>query len=306
MKLKSTAAFAAYSLVVVGLFAVLILWNGPSIPSGGTPTLSEKAQSTRAPVQQGRDAIQTCKLDGGNTWYFSIGRTVFRLTSQEYPSTIIQFQDFKRVDDIDKRYDLMPPNPASPIGCEENPQQLSDFDSIGLQLEQNDYLGNMPKHAAAIEMFFNSSVDNTPSINPALFFLHGEYNFCKNQKALKIFKDGTFLCSYRAGKLSPSSKDVQNDIIHDWEFIISGNLYLTPMGSNLTMIELSGFANVSYLFSQDIFLRYTINLPVVASQIDQNYIINVDRLVRAKIDSHIVENYPWPEQTTGESSNGAQ
>jgi hypothetical protein len=75
--------------------------------------------------------------ENDKTWYFSFGKTVF-----ERP-----YSSFKQFDlgwtiltPIDPRNALIPPNPHAPVGCKDNPQQLSElYTSDWPTLERDDF-----------------------------------------------------------------------------------------------------------------------------------------------------------------------
>jgi hypothetical protein len=243
------------------------------------------------------DPVQICKADGGKTWYFSLGREVFEITNPDYSN------GGPLVDNVDARYALIPPNPASPIGCKGNPQQLREFSSLNWpRLEPDKYTGNMPPTTDLVELIrYPYSNTVTPNVDPVIFGLEIVANKCQNKKIIKRWGNGTFLCTNQEGQLNSMLTDPPYQVGAGWEFIISGNLYLTPLGQNLVMNGESNHVDVSYLLTPDILLNYKWYPPRSASHIDPAYLIRVDRLFRAKLSTYQVESFPWPQQPLNKS-----
>jgi len=86
------------------------------------------------------------------------------------------------------------------------------------------------------------------------------------------------------------------DYKNSWEFIISGNLYLTPLGQNLVVDEAVNSVGSGYLLKPDVIFGYDLFLPKNASEITTGYLINLDKLVQARLSDYEVKNYAWPKQ----------
>jgi hypothetical protein len=242
------------------------------------------------------DTIDVCKSDYGKTWYFAIGRSVFKIDNPNYTN------GGPDVRNINSSFAIVPPDAASPVGCQNNPQQLSQFSSGNmLQLESAGYSGNMPKQVQLISLVrYPYSPALIPALDPEILAIDHTAANCRNKMFISRFDDGTFLCSNTRGQLNPLLSNARDYI--SWEFIISGNLYLTPLGQNLVVNEAVNSVGSGYLLKPDVLFGYDLFLPKNASKINAAYLIDLDKLVQEKLSNYEVQNYPWPTKSTNKAT----
>lgn len=107
-----------------------------------------------------------CKTDGGKTWYFSIGKTVFGLTNLD--PTILGSE----ADEVEPGDRLVPPNPEAPEGCKDDPQQLRYFRPEGWpRLQSAGYAGDLPIWADTLSLErFPPPDGDSPDVDLVVFF----------------------------------------------------------------------------------------------------------------------------------------
>lgn len=242
---------------------------------------------------QHNDSAQVCSAGGEKKWYFAIGRSVFEITEPEVMTAAL-------IHNVDPKYALIPPNPSSPVGCEDNPQQLAEFSIINWPyLEPQNYVGDMPIVADLTELYrYPYSNIVPPSIDPVIEGLESAALECQNKKFIERWDNGTILCANKTGQLNPLLNAGHFQFGVGWEFIISGNKYLTPLGQNLVMSELTTGVDVDYRIAPDVSLHYTWSLPKSASQVDADYLIGVDTLFQKSLLAYQKANYSWPRQAS--------
>jgi hypothetical protein len=160
----------------------------------------------------------------------------------------------------------------------------------------------MPKALDEFSMARNPySHDVTPNIDPLITQWQLEAISCQTKKMIRRWDDGTILCADKTGQLNPllNSGDFKNGV--GWEFIISANVYRTPLGQNLIMDEALNRVEVSYLLIPDLSLGYYWHAPEAASDIDPSYIINIDRLFESALSKFKVQNYRWPQSKNSQN-----
>jgi hypothetical protein len=238
------------------------------------------------------DKPQLCTLDNGKTWYFAIGRTVFEMIDPDFS------HGGPGVSGMDPSLALIPPNPASPIGCKDNPQQLGNYSALNWpRLEPESYTGPIPKVTEAFGIGrYPYRAELPPNIDPVIIQMETVARVCEHTKFITRYDDGTILCADTKGQLNWALVDQKSPNGIAWEFIISGNSYLTPLGENLVMEEDTDQVGVSYRLTPDVVLNYGWFLPASATNVDENYLINVNKILLAKLRSYEVANYPWPKQ----------
>lgn len=245
-----------------------------------------------AAFAQQTDPIQLCKTDRGTSWYFAIGRAVFEVKDPDY------LRDGPLVNNIDPQYALTPPSPTSPVGCEGNPQQLANFSSLNWpRLEPEGYLGGIPQvvEALGIERYPYSNIV-PPSIDPVIEKIRIIAENCQNKRFITRYEDGTILCADKEGQLNPILNIGKFHLGVGWEYIISGNLYHTPLGGSLVVSEETTEIDVSYRLSSDVVINYGWFPPKSASNIDADYLISVDKIFLDKLMTYEKDKYPWPLQ----------
>jgi hypothetical protein len=245
---------------------------------------------------------QACKSDGGKTWYFSIGKTVFEMSN--FDPAIFNPASFRsNAGDVAPDERLIPPNPAVPIGCRDNPQQLRYFEVWGWpRLQPVGYAGDMPIAPGPLWLIrFSPPVDDAPKEDKILFWREESIIDCENKKFLKRFDDGTILCTDQPGDkdsmllTSPDLFDTQ------WEFIISAKRYSTPLGDNLVVDNGIQGPSAIYLLNPDILLNYSWNVIGRKAPVDPAFLISVDQSIISAIQSSEVSNYPWPKEKSVKS-----
>ncbi len=243
------------------------------------------------------DSIHVCSADNGKTWYFAIGKSVFKIDKPNYTNGGPDIRD------IDPGSALVPPDGTSPIGCQNNPQQLSQFSSGNtLQLEPPDYSGDMPKKVQIFSLVrYPYSPTVIPALDPEILSIDHTAANCKNKLFIIRFDDGTLLCSNVKDQLNPLLKNPP-DYKNSWEYIISGNLYLTPLGQSLVVDEAVNSVGSGYLLKPDVIFGYDLFLPKNASKITTDYLINFDKLVQARLSDYEVKNYAWPKKPISETN----
>jgi len=234
-----------------------------------------------------------CVSGNQKIWYIAIGIDVFALPySQFFDQT-----GGPTVDNLDQKFLNVPPNPKAPVGCKDNPQQVTRFAVLNRpNLEPQTYSGPMPQEIYKLEMYtYPNRTLSGPKFDPIILALFNEAINCNREPLIKRWDDGTLLCSDTAGPLNPALNNETPTEGIAWEFIISGNLYLTPMGQNLVENEFANVVDVTYLISPGIVVHYEWWPTKYAKSITPNYLINVDKLFLQKLYSYRISNYKWKQ-----------
>jgi hypothetical protein len=233
--------------------------------------------------------VHLCQIGGETTWYFAIGRDVFRQPS----SDLVKF--LPDIDDVNHSDALIPPNPASPVGCKDNPQQIQDFHAVNWpQIEGNDYTGPIPKFIYVFQMFRNFDYhpeQNPPSSHYSSIRKPGDV--CKGDTYSEQFSDGITYCTNKKIGLNSMAAPFTADL--GWEFIIPPNVYPLPLGQEL-IVGGASLIDVQYLLTPDINLWYIWYVPKQMRRVDPQYAMTIDELMQKSILSQKIQNYPWPPQ----------
>jgi len=239
---------------------------------------------------------EACKADGGKTWYFSIGRAVYEL--KNFNASIVR-SDADEASDIDPGEKLIPPNPAVPIGCRDNPEQLRYFRAEGWPpLQPMGYAGEMPDAPRMLWLIrYPLPGDDVPKGNRLLFFRELSVENCENKKYLTRYDDGTILCTDQTGDQNSKLLDSVDPTVSEWEFIISTKLYSTPFGDNLVVDNGPLGPSAIYLLSSDVILNYSWWIIGRKAPVDPAFAILVDQSIIAALKANEVNDYPWPKRT---------
>jgi hypothetical protein len=231
-----------------------------------------------------------CQSTGGKTWYFALGKTVFEIDRDNFSKGLPQ------VADVNPTFALSPPDSKVALGCNENPQQIETFSILNWPRLKSIKAGvNLPPEPILLELYRYPALGNTsPLIDPEIERLKIAAIKCQNKPFLQRWDDGTFLCAEKSGLLNPLLETGSHRYGVAWEFIISGKLYLTPLGQNLIMSEDQIGVDANYLLSPDISVHYTWIPPKTASDINPAYIIEVDKAFELVMSSFLVTHFQWP------------
>jgi hypothetical protein len=236
---------------------------------------------------------EACKADGGKTWTFSIGRTVFELVN--YNPAILASE----ADNVYPRGMLVPPNPAVPVGCRDDPQQLSYFRPKGWpRLQPAGYAGDMPIWAYSLQLIrFPTPDGDDPKGDKILFWREQSVENCENKKYLTRYDDGTILCTDQPGDQNSKLLDSVDPSVSEWEFIISAKRYSTPLGDNLVVDNGPLGPSATYLLTPYVLLNYSWWIIGRKAPVDPAFVIRVDQSIIAALQADQVNDYPWPKQT---------
>jgi hypothetical protein len=235
---------------------------------------------------------KVCGANGGRTWAFSIGRTVFELTNLD--PTILASE----AHNVDPSEWLVPPNPAMPVGCKDNPQQLSYFRPKGWpRLQPTGYTGEMPVGAHSLQLIrFPPPDGDDPKVDIILFLREESALDCENRKYLKRYDDGTILCTDQPGDQNSRLISSVDRLHSEWEFIISAKRYSTPLGDNLAVDNGPLGPSATYLLTSDVLLNYSWSVIGRNAPIEPTDVIRVDQSIISALEAYEIDDYPWPNQ----------
>ncbi len=241
------------------------------------------------------DVDQVCNTDSHKIWYVAIGSDVFAFPYDQFFNST----GGPLVEDVDPRQALLPPNPKAPIGCKDNPQQLRHFSVLNRpEIESINPTASFPQYIGLLEMsLYPGPYAPAPIGYPIIEDQLAARITCQTKKFIVSWNDGTILCTNTRKTLNPILNPSNDYVSKSWEFIISGNKYLTPLGQNLVENEFLNSVDVSYLLTPNIYLHYSWLPPKSASAIDPIYLITLDQLFLQKLSSYRVLNYQWPSHS---------
>jgi hypothetical protein len=233
-----------------------------------------------------------CKIDSGKDWYFAVGRTVFEVKDPNYST------GGPLVGSVNSKYALNPPDPTAPVGCKGNPQQLNTFSALNWpKIEEQLKTKGLPKQVDLLQLYRYPNINsNSPLLDSVIERRKIEAIKCQNKKFIKRWDDGTILCSDTTGQLNPILSVGSDRLGIAWEFIISGNKYLTPLGENLVMSEDQVGVDVNYLLSPTVLVHYSWHPPADASSISPSYIMAIDTGFQKALSIYQISNYVWPSK----------
>lgn len=236
--------------------------------------------------------IQSCKIDDGLTWYFSLGRTVFEMSSSNFIGKNSQSLEIKN---IDPEQALIPPNPNIPVGCRDNPQQL-----VGIKIGQwptfgkydypeQDFPGQMPHSPNLIELRYDL-ISASKQKKEGKNVLFPSDNSCGSLKFQKIFRDGSIYCTRDAQGLT--NPDPWSS---GWILLVPNNIYPLPLSWEHFEL-LHGFSDIEtrYWLTDFIQMNYKTLFPSLPLSSLAQRSIDFDRAVRASIMAAELQNYNWP------------
>jgi hypothetical protein len=170
------------------------------------------------------DKPQICNSSTGAVWYFAINQTVFLIRNPTYLTDV-------DITDAPPALTLKAPNPASRLGCKDNPQQLLRFSALGAVIGVKGLTGSIGRYPI--------NPDISPSIDPYLIGLQSNLLNCMNKKFITRSVNGSLLCQNGTGSLNPLDHPNEKS---EWELRISGNRYRTPLGDML--VASTGIAGI--------------------------------------------------------------
>jgi len=288
---KTLLQMAIY-LVAAGFLLLFILSAALQLKYHGlqSPTVTPSTKPFEPPpLSTGDSVVQTCKTDSDGTWYFSVGRNVFK--DNYDPSSR---NGVPAITDATQKL-LIPPEPAAPVGCRGNPQQLRFFGTAKWKLDvRSSYNRVLPGISFVIQMYrCGDPISCRNFVAPNI--IDPVQPNCGIMKFKREFRDGTLYCaatreSLQTLKLSILSSD-------GWRFVIPATQYAGSMGQNLIVTGGSFWGvQVRDLLSPDVGLFYRYGFPASIANINPDYVIAADKAVFQIIQEYQVQNYPWPAQ----------
>lgn len=239
---------------------------------------------------QTQDAPSFCTLDGKKTWYFALGKMVFRIPVSKNLSPNIMPQppggDW-----------LIPPDASAPVGCKNNPQQIAIVSLINwppLQLPRD--APDLPDRVYTLDLDFvrlTNQVSGTTEAKPCGVAV-------KNY--LKILDDGTIYCTNKQEGLDTLSGSWDlpwKPYSMYWRFFVAKKVYETPLGGQLSVFgsPFGGFS-ASYYLAPKIVIHYQWLMPLHEIAVDPAYVIKADELIEKSLKRYEIVNYPWQDRDT--------
>jgi hypothetical protein len=220
-----------------------------------------------------------CRMSESPVWYFQVGISTFKIDNPE----------------IDFHGQLSNDSPiakqnSGPIGCRSNPQRLVSIYFLGWPIIEKTSGTHYPKMFNYIELYkYPNKLGLHPGIDPDLYNRQTQLASCQNKKFLMRFADGTILCSNSPtarNALAPSNLG-KPPVDSDFDYLLSANLYRTPLGEPFGADYSQNDLEIEYLSKLDLIVRYGYAVPPDISEIKSSYIIEVDQIFRSflnKID----------------------
>jgi hypothetical protein len=246
----------------------------------------------------------TCKTDAQGKLYIALGRNVLAVPTSG--SVVVA------------RYGdnwLKPPDPAEPMGCPGNPQQLSGY---AFPYAFNAVVGNKDSafpsaHARADVLQLIRIRGNAEVPSPDDTEWRGESFQSKIAKAVcekavpEELSNGFTAC-----RLSPTDKTLR---VEEWRttYVGRSDIYTTPLNRPFVVncddhvyTSPVGDCGVTYVFRPDLGVTYNFRPYRSSTPLPIDKIIEFDRGLRTAITGALVENYRWPDQApSNDKSNAA-
>jgi hypothetical protein len=250
----------------------------------------------------------TCKTDAQGKLYIALGTNVLAVPTSG-AVVVARYGDNW----------LQPPDPAEPIGCPRNPEQLSGYAfpyaynaSVG---KESGSFPNSHLQADLLQLINIPGSSGAPSPNDtewgaelsgqkfAMQICSGDAISGHASEGWAIIHEelasGLAACRLKHGDLEKRTEDMRA------AYIAHSNIYQTPLGrpfvvncsDQLYTISV-GHCDVDYVFGPGLAVNYQFQPHRGQRVIHIDQVFDFDRGLRAAISAALVKNYRWPDQAS--------
>lgn len=246
-----------------------------------------------------------CKSDAHDKFYIALGRNVLAVprTGDAMIGAIYPGMKYDR---------FAPPDPSDPEGCPGNPLQLQSFAFLyqmdAIKASKSGVPQEKTPRADLLQLIRIRDDQSGVTQNGPLWIgeriqLGDARRACESAALREELPNGMTACRVKLLTKYPEL----NERIENWaaSYLAPPEIYTAPLGeqfvANCDSILFShpmGHCNVAYVIVPGLGLVYRFQPYLGPHPIHIDQIIDFDRGLRTAIDAALVQNYPWPDEST--------